>query len=141
MESLERWWVHKYKIPSNSELFQSRTFFDLLVEYHLDRFEEKPLEVHRQADGEIQLTDTGDDLLDKWEQQIADGEEVDLAEAFKPEQLLKIKKSLGKAKEQGIHANYAAASSTIKNAVDRVETLAKEQNNFNPNSRSPFARK
>lgn len=138
MESLERWWIRKYKIPSNSELFQSRTFFDLLVEYHLDRFEEKPLEVHRQADGEIQLTDTGDELLDKWEQQLADGEEVDLAEAFSPGQLQKIKKSLSKAKEQGINASYG--SSTIRDNIERIEAIAKEQNNFNPKLRSPFAK-
>lgn len=73
-------------------MFQERTVLDLLVEYHLDKFDENPLEVHRQADGYIQLTDTGDNLIDRWEQQIASGEEVDLWESFSPEARERIEK-------------------------------------------------
>ncbi len=106
-ESLERWWAKKFGTPSNSELFTSRTWFDLLVEYNLDVFEAKPLEVHRQADGEIQLKDTGDSLLDKWEQQLADNEDIDFMEAFgNEENYLKLQQKLLKAKEQQINYDY-----------------------------------
>lgn len=47
--------------------------------------------MHRQADGEIQLKNTGDNLIDKWEQQLADGDEPDLLEAFTPEAVEKIR--------------------------------------------------
>lgn len=93
-EWLARWFTKKYQTPWNHELFQERTLLDLLVEYHLDVFDAKPLEVHRNADGEIQLQDTGDDLIDKWEQQIAEGDDVDLWEAFSPEAIEKIKQRL-----------------------------------------------
>lgn len=78
-------------------MFQERTLLDLLVEYNLDKFDENPLEVHRQADGEIQLMDTGDNLIDKWEQQLADGDEVDLWESFSPEARARIEKMRKKA--------------------------------------------
>lgn len=56
-----------------------------MVEYWLDVYDEKPLEAHRNEDGFIQLKDTGDDLIDRWEEKIAAGEEPDLKEAFSPE--------------------------------------------------------
>lgn len=73
-------------------MFQERTLLDLLVEYHLDVFENKPIEAHRQADGEIQFTDTGDPLIDKWEQQLAEGTTPNLLESFNPEAIEKLKK-------------------------------------------------
>jgi len=59
----------------------------LLVEYYSDYFDENSLEAYRQADGEIQLTDTGDELIDKWEALLAEGKVPDLYEAFSKEGL------------------------------------------------------
>ena len=93
------WWTKKYKLPSNHELFTSRTLFDLLVEYQLDVIEENPLEAHRNSDGEIQFKDTGDDMIDRWEQQIADGMTPDLEAAFDYGELEKINRKITKAKK------------------------------------------
>lgn len=91
-EALARWWEKKYKLPSNHELFQERTRLDLLVEYHVDQFEKKPLESYRNEQGDIQFTDTGDDLIDKWEEQIAKGDIPDLYEAFDEESISHIER-------------------------------------------------
>ena len=60
------------------------------------------MEAHRQADGEIQLKDTGDVLIDKWEQQLADGETPDLWEAFSPRSKEILKEVRRKNKGSGI---------------------------------------
>lgn len=121
-EALALWWTRKYKLPSNHELFQSRTIFDLLVEFYIDRFQEKPIEVHRNADGEIQFTDTGDELIDKWEQQIADGELPDLWEAFDEESLERLKKLRAAAELRDPYQGF-----TMKNTFERVQTQAKRE--------------
>ena len=85
-----KWWVRKYKLPSNHELFTSQTLFDLLVEYYEDIFEAHPLEKYRQDDGQIMLSDTGDALIDEWERQLAAGQEPNIQEAFSEEVWAKI---------------------------------------------------
>lgn len=45
-------------------------------------FEAKPLEMFKQDDGEYMFTNTGDPLMDKWEEQIAMGEIPDLLEGM-----------------------------------------------------------
>jgi hypothetical protein len=95
-ENLAKWWEKKYSLPSNHELFQERTSISLLTEYYYDIYESSPLEMHRQADGEIQLKDTGDALIDKWEEQIAEGMEPDLWEAFSDKEREKLKAKLVK---------------------------------------------
>lgn len=68
-----------------------RTEFDLLTEYYEDYYKENPLEAHRNEDGHIQFKDTGDPLIDEWEEKIARGEAPDLTEAFSEEQWKKLK--------------------------------------------------
>lgn len=110
--------------------------FDLMVEYHLDYYYEHPLEVHATADGGYQFTDTGDALIDKWEQEIADGNEenIDLTEAFSPESLAKVQRLLAKAKGQQIGAAYGKQTASMADTVDRIERVAKQQGLFNPGS-------
>ena len=134
LEILKRWWTNKYKLPSNHELFTSQTKFELLVEYQLDIFEKNPLEVHRQADGEIQFTNTGDSLIDKWEQDLADGIMPDLTEAFNEESLEKLKRTFKKlGKDPTVPKTFA---DTIKQneLLERIEQKAREQGLFNPNN-------
>jgi len=133
VEALERWWIKKYSLPSNHELFTSRTQFDLLVEYHMDFFEKNPLEAHRQEDGEIQFKDTGDDLIDKWEQDLADGALPDLYEAFSPESLEKLQQLTDKAKSQKIYTANNFGDVAKQNALlERIEQTARKQGLFNP---------
>lgn len=98
---MERWWETKYQTPSNHDLFQSRTEYDLEVEFWQDHFDKNPMDAHVNEDGEIQFRDTGDELLDKWEEKVAKGETPDLDEAFSEEALEKLsryykKKASGK---------------------------------------------
>lgn len=99
-------------------MFEERTVFDLLVEYKLDLFEKKPLEAHRNADGEIQFSDTGDPLVDKWEAQIAKGELPDLFEAFDEESLTHMERLRQAAIDKD---PYQGA--TIKDTVDRMQRI------------------
>jgi len=56
-----------------------------MVEFYEDLYDSKPLEAHRNEDGEIQFTDTGDDMIDKWEAELASGQIPDLWESFSPD--------------------------------------------------------
>lgn len=118
---LQRWWSKKYNLPWNHELFQDRTVFDLLVEFELDYFEENPLEVHRNEDGHIQFKNTGDDLIDRWENQIAKGDEPSYEDMLTPEVREKIERlrSRGRAR--------SSIGGTFKNVVDGVERDAQRQ--------------
>lgn len=95
---MERWWITKYRLPWNHELAQSRTFYELLVEYFEDYYEANPLEAHRNEQGNIQFRDTGDPLVDKWERDIAEGGVPDLLEAFSEPQKRSIMERLERAK-------------------------------------------
>lgn len=94
--------------------------FELLVEYCQDLIEDNPIEAHRQSDGSIQVKDSGDSLIDRWEQQIADGEEPDLWESFAPEEQERIQQRLAKKR-----AN--APRQSMKDVVESVERRAKSQ--------------
>jgi hypothetical protein len=90
----------------------------------VDFFEKNPLEAHRQKDGEIQFTNTGDSLIDKWEEQLAQDDEVDLLEAFTPESMERLKTLLDKAKEQREDRSYVDA---MNETVERIERRHAEQ--------------
>ena len=121
-ESLSRWWVRKYKLPSNHELFQDRTIFEHLVDFYLDKFEQNPIEAQRNKDGEIQFTETGDELIDKWEEQIARGEAPDLNEAFSPESLAYLAKKSKQARGADPYANMS-----MKDMFDSVSEQANRE--------------
>ena len=108
---LQRWWATKYRLPSIHELFQAQTVEDLLTEFWTDIYEKHPLEMHRTADGNIQLKDTGDPYIDKWEEELAKGLHPDLTEMFTPEQLDRYKKL--RVRSQG-----AVRDTMLQEAVD-----------------------
>ncbi len=110
---LERWWINKYRLPPNHELFSDRTVYDLLVEFFEDTFEKNPLEAYRTKDGKIVFTDTGDELVDSWEQRIAKGESVDLWESFTPEAKAYVQKFLDQ--------KNAAPPRSFKDVVDAAD--------------------
>ncbi len=123
---LGRWWSRKYSLPPNHELLLTSTVHDLLVEFFEDKFEDNPLEAHRREDGKIVFTDTGDDLVDTWEQQIADGKDVNLWEAFTPESRALVLRHLGNP-----GATPAPVARTFKDVVEtedrRMKRLVAEQ--------------
>jgi hypothetical protein len=71
-----------------------------LIQWYEDVFARNPMEVHRNDKGEIQFHDTGDDLIDDWEEQIANGEEIDMWAAFSEKSKEAIIKRFEKAKAQ-----------------------------------------
>ncbi len=54
------------------------------------------MEMHRMADGEIQFTDTGDAMIDKWEEELARGLIPDLSEVISPETIKQLEARRGK---------------------------------------------
>lgn len=87
VESLSRWWEERFKLPSNHELFQECSVYELAVKFWEDHYHKDPLAVYRNSDGEVQFVKTGDPLIDKWEQQLADGKTPDYLEAFTQEEI------------------------------------------------------
>lgn len=72
---------------------------DLLVEWYEDIFSKNPIEIHRNEAGDIQFQDTGDDLVDAWEKNIAKGGNVNLWEAFSDSSKQDLLKKFAKIKE------------------------------------------
>jgi hypothetical protein len=120
LEVLSRWWSKKYRLPSNHELFQEQTLHDLMAEFFVDQYEKRPIEAHRNENGEIQFTDTGDEMIDKWEEQIARGEIPDLNEAFDAESMKGLAKMRQKAQDRDPYQS-------MKSVLDRVERQAKSE--------------
>lgn len=126
-QMLARWWTQKYHLPSNHELFQSRTLLDLLVEYQLDKLYEKPLEAYKTADGEYHFVNTGDELIDKWEQELAEGRIPDLSEAFSPEDYERVIRVSTRYYESKNDPRNVQSFGDVYKEVARVERLAREQ--------------
>lgn len=83
-------------------------------------FDKNPLDAHRNDDGFVQFTDTGDKLIDKWEQQIANGEEVDLTEAFAPGSLEYINKLRERAEGDNPYAGM-----TMRDVAEKMDRQAR----------------
>ncbi len=82
---LRRWWVEKYRLPPTSAEYLAYTAEDLLVEFFEDHFAAHPEQelrrkVHERSGQPYYVT--GDPLIDKWEREIAEGNEPDLDEAL-----------------------------------------------------------
>jgi hypothetical protein len=104
--------VRKYKHPWTHEAFQDATLFDLLTEFYEDLYESDPkalLDAGRGADGEIVFGETGDPLIDKWEEEMARGLTPDLTEAMSKEDLAKLQKKAAESKKLREAAKGAAS--------------------------------
>lgn len=74
-------------MPWTHELAQNYTWLELLIEWYEDYWEDLQINDREKfrkefSDGEIVFTDTGDDLIDKWEQELAKGIIPDLEEGL-----------------------------------------------------------
>ncbi len=127
--TLRRWWVKKYQTPWTSKHFQNATIDELLVEFYEDYYEANPseqLKDLRDDDGNITFA-TGDELIDKWEQELAMGLTPDLNEGLSLEERQKETATFKKAKEQttGFSDNYGDDSETYKQKLDLLNRLKK----------------
>lgn len=92
---LRRWWTSKYRQPWTPSNIEDFTILELLTEFYEDVFEKDKtalFEASRGEDGEIMFESTGDDLIDKWEQEIAAGLEPDMTEGMTAEDKAELSK-------------------------------------------------
>jgi len=129
-QQLSRWWTLKYQLPYNHDLFQDRTKYDLLVEYFADYFDKNTLEAHRNPDGHVQFKNTGDAVIDRWEEQIAAGKTPDFGEAFSQEDRAKLERMRQRGKAR------TRLGGTFKAVVEDMERQARLEG-LTPQSRGP----
>lgn len=79
---LRQWAEDKYHLPWTHESIQELSLLELLTAFWEDIYRKKPLEAKRKGPhGEV-VFETGDPLIDKWEQEVAAGLVPDLYEAL-----------------------------------------------------------
>ena len=94
---MRRWWAKKYRRSPKSADFLGYTLWDLLVEFFEDYYGEDKKRMwkdEREETGHIRLPKTGDPLIDRWEEQLAQGVEPDLTEGMLPEERAKVKSKM-----------------------------------------------
>lgn len=115
---LRRWWVKKYQIPWTSSYFQESTLLELLIEFMEDYYENNKSELFHDsldADGNV-VFDTGDPLIDKWEQEIAKGLSPDLLEGMDRQSFERTMKKIAESKDSSVGSfeefsdNYASGT-------------------------------
>jgi len=139
MEMIRRWWQEKYRLPSNHELFQTSTVFDLLVDFWEDYYHRNALEAYRNEKGEIQFSNTGDELIDKWEKELADGKTPDYMEAFSEEEINRLNELRMRGTTK-FGKSIPRPTTTLKQTADTVTEDALRQGLEDPAKR-PFVYK
>jgi hypothetical protein len=135
LETLRRWWSEKYRLPSNHELFQHSTLFELLADFWEDYYFKNPLEAHRNEKGEVQFSHTGDELIDKWEKELSEGKSPDYLEGFSPEELEKLEKLRTRGTTKFGKSIPQPANTTLKQTADTVSAEALQQGLADPAKR------
>jgi len=64
-----------------------------------DYYRKNPVEARRTEDGRVVYANTGDELIDKWERELAMGLEPDLLEGVDPEERKRETKALERLKQ------------------------------------------
>jgi hypothetical protein len=99
--------------------------FELLVERYEDLFEADPealREASKNEDGELVFEETGDELIDKWERELALGLDPDLTEGLSKDMVKNLEKNSEKAKR----AREIADGIDDSNILDQVLGSGKE---------------
>jgi len=104
----------KYKIPWTHEAIQNQTFIELLTNYWEDYYIEHPLEAKKSPSGEV-VFQTGDPLIDKWEQELAMGLNPDLTEGFSSEE---------KEKEELVKQNLTKLNDKLVSLEDIMDDFS-----------------
>lgn len=97
-----------------------------------DRFDENPIEAARNEDGFVQFKNTGDPLVDKWEEQIARGEVPNMLESFSPEQRERLRKMRTKGASRGKISVVNPAGNTFGAAVETAIGQGQPSSNISP---------
>lgn len=82
----------------------------------------------------MQFKDTGDELLDKWEAELAAGRTPDYSEAFDQEQLERLKN----LREKG-SSKFAGLTRTMKDVVESVDQTAHSEGLQSTQTRPRFS--
>jgi hypothetical protein len=79
-EWLQRWWCNKFNRPRKDPLLAEYTYDELLMEWLEDEIEKDPMAAYSKDALEKGLifANTGDELVDKWERDIAAGKKPDI---------------------------------------------------------------
>lgn len=85
---LQVWWCKKFNRPMKDPLLQSYTLEEIQVEYFMEWIESDPMQAFANNAEGVQFR-TGDGVVDKWEEQIAAGENPDFDDGVDPEFLEK----------------------------------------------------
>lgn len=113
----------KYSLPWTHNAFQESTTFELLTEFYEDLFDKDPkasLEVMRGESGEIEFEETGDPLIDKWEQELRMGLEPDLTEGMSAKDLARMKAEKEKIKRaKSLKAQLSDIDEKLFEAMER----------------------
>lgn len=85
---LRRWWTGKYNKSHKSDEFQRYTKMELFLEFFEDVYEKDSQKMREFLDevGDHSTPSSGDELMDKFEEQLARGETPDIDQMF-PEHL------------------------------------------------------
>ena len=81
-------------------MFQERSLFEILVDFWEDYYVENKMASRTTEDGHVVFSNTGDDLIDKWENEIAKGLHPDMLEGCSPEERAAEEKALERLKKQ-----------------------------------------
>jgi hypothetical protein len=100
LDLLKRWAEAKFKIPWSHEVFQGQTILELLVDFWEDYYLENKIASRTTETGQVVFSNTGDALIDKWEQEIAMGLEPDLLEGVSPEERAREEAAMERLKKQ-----------------------------------------
>ena len=119
LSQLRRWWTKKYQRSAKSDEFGRYTIYELLVEFWEDYFEEHPVESIKEAkdsDGNVQFRNTGDDLIDRWEEQLAQGLMPDLTEGMTDDEIQKLNREQKKASKGKVVDTLGEAQNIIESS-------------------------
>ena len=82
--------------------------------------------MYKNAKGEVQFVKTGDKLIDKWEQELADGKIPDYMEGFSGEQLKKLRNLREFGTDQFNKRMSGALTGPPKTLLDTSHTVVED---------------
>lgn len=126
VETLSRWWEEKFKLPSNHDLFQECSIYELTTKFWEDHYLNDPLSVYRNEKGEVQFVKTGDPLIDKWEQELADGKTPNYLEAFTQDEIKRLNdlrtRAVDRFNKPAQRSNHTIGEATAIAAEESLES-------------------
>jgi uncharacterized protein YmfQ (DUF2313 family) len=126
---LRRWWVKKYNLPWTHEAAQCLSHFEILTEFYEDYFEGDKTALYKEVadeSGHVVLPDTGDELIDKWERELAQGLTPDLEEGMTPEARKMAEEEKKEAVEKKLYGKALGGGFSEDYKSQKAKTLGQE---------------